>query len=77
MKQMYFIAPGKGNFFSEKKKPDMILYSQGKHLNPHTRELSKGDRMKANEPCVDWAIQCVLYHGVQVWIRYENLQTQN
>ena len=44
----------------------MILYSQGKHLNPQTRELSKGDRMKANEPCVDWAIQRVLYHGVQV-----------
>ena len=63
MKQMYFIAPGNGNFF-HKKKPDMILYSQGKHLNPQT--LSKGDRMKANEPCVDCAIQCVLYHGVQV-----------
>ena len=55
----------------------MILYSQGKHLNPQTRELSKGDRLKANEPCVHWAIQRVLYYGVQVWIRYENLQTQN
>ena len=50
----------------------MILYSQGKHLNPQTRELSKDDRMKANEPRVDWAIQYVLYHSVQVWIRYEN-----
>ena len=76
MKQMYFIAPGNGDFFSEKKtRHDSV--SQGKHLNPHTRKLSKGDRMKANEPCVDWAIQCVLYHGVQVWIRHENLQTQN
>ena len=44
----------------------MILYSQGKHLNPQTRELSKGDRLKANEPCVHWAIQRVLYYGVQV-----------
>ena len=44
----------------------MILYSLRKHLNPHTREISKSDRIKANEPCVDWIIQCVLYHGIQV-----------
>ena len=33
--------------------------------------------MKADEPCMDWVILCVLYHGVQVWIRLENLQAQN
>ena len=60
MKQMYFIAPGNGSFFQKKKtRHDSVFTGQ-------TRELSKGDRMKANEPCVDWAIQCVLYHGVQV-----------
>ena len=26
----------------------MILYSPRKHLNPHTREIIKGDGMKAN-----------------------------
>ena len=26
----------------------MILYSLRKHLNPHTREIIKGDGMKAN-----------------------------
>ena len=55
----------------------MILYSLCKHLNPHTREIIKGDGIKTNEPCVDWVIQCMLYHGVQVWIRLENLQAQN
>ena len=45
----------------------MILYSLRKHLNPHTREISKSEKIKANEPCVDWIIQCVLYHGIQVW----------
>ena len=64
---MYFIAPGNGNFFEEKKSLEMILYSLRKHLNPHTREISKSDKIKANEPCVDWIIQCVLYHGIQVW----------
>ena len=65
---MYFITPGNGNFF-RKKIPEMILYSLCKHLNPHTRGLSKVDRvdrMKADEPCMDWVILCVLYHGVQV-----------
>ena len=76
MKQMYFVAPGNGNF-RKKKSPEVILYSLCKHLNPHTRELSKGERMKANEPPVDWVIQCVLYHSLQVWIRLENLQTRN
>ena len=77
MKQMYCIARGNGNFIPEKKSLEMILYSLRKHLNPHTREIIKGDGIKTNEPCVDWVIQCVLYHGVQVWIRLENLQTQN
>ena len=53
----------------------MILYS------PQTPQPSyKGNyqrRRDESEPCVDWVIQCVLYHGVQVWIRLENLQTQN
>ena len=58
---MYFVAPGNGNF-RKKKSPEVILYSLCKHLNRHTRELSKGERMKANEPSVDWVIQSVLYH---------------
>ena len=44
----------------------MILYSLRKRFNPHTREISKGGRIKANEPCVDWFVQCVLHHGIQV-----------
>ena len=43
----------------------MILYSL-RTPHPHTREISKSDKIKANEPCVDWIIQCVLYHGIQV-----------
>ena len=63
--------------FQKKKSLEMILYSLRKHLNPHTREIIKGDGIKTNEPCVDWVIQCMLYHGVQVWIRLENLQAPN
>ena len=63
---MYFIAPGNGNFFEKKKitRDDSVFTAQTPH--PHTREISKSDRIKANEPCVDWIIQCVLYHGIQV-----------
>ena len=63
---MHLIAPGNGNFVREKKitRDDSVFTAQTPH--PHTREISKSDRIKADEPCVDWIIQCVLYHGIQV-----------
>ena len=62
---MYFIAPGNGFFFQKKKaRDDIVFTAQTPH--PHRREISKSDRIKANEPCVDWIIQCMLYHGIQV-----------
>ena len=64
--KMYFIAPGNSDFFQKKKRLEMILYSLRKRFNPHTREISEGGRIKANEPCVDWFVQCVLHHGIQV-----------
>ena len=44
------------------------------HFDPHTRVLRKGDRIKSNVSCLDWVIQCMFYNGIQVWIRFKDLQ---
>lgn len=51
----------------------MHLYLLRKHFDPHARVLRKGDRKEANVSCLDWTIQCVLYNGIQVGIRLEDL----
>ena len=45
----------------------MILYSLRKHFNPHTREISKSDKIKANE----FSVCCTTV------FKSENLQAQN
>lgn len=42
-----------------------------------TRECRKGDRIKSNVSCLDWAIQSVLCNAIQVWVPLEDLQIQN
>ena len=44
------------------------------HFDPHTRVPRKGDRIKSNVSCLDWVIHCMFYNGVQVWIRFKDLQ---
>lgn len=51
----------------------MHLYLLRKHFDPHARVLRKGNRKEANVSCLDWTIQCVLYNGIQVGIRLEDL----
>lgn len=54
----------------------MHLYLLREHFDPHARVLRKGDRKEANVSCLDWTIQCVLYNGIQVGIRLEDLFNQ-